>query len=79
MRAAILGALRRVDPHALERAFEKSSSGFVLGSRKAKLWDLFVAHQERLSHDAQEDFNKVFGRDFMAAYQAQLRRLKGGR
>jgi len=79
MRAAILGALKRVDPHALERAFEKSSSGFVLGSRKAKLWDLFVAHQEKLSHDAQEDFNKVFGRDFMAAYQAQLRRLKGGK
>jgi predicted component of type VI protein secretion system len=79
MRAAILGALRRVDPHALERAFEKSAGGFVLGSRKAKLWDLFVAHQEKLSHDAQEDFNKVFGKDFMSAYQSQLRRLKGGR
>jgi predicted component of type VI protein secretion system len=79
MRAAILGALRRVDPHALERAFEKTAGGFVLGSRKAKLWDLFVAHQEKLSHDAQEDFNKVFGKDFMSAYQSQLRRLKGGR
>jgi type VI secretion system FHA domain protein len=79
MRAAILGAVRRLDPHALERAFEKSSSGFSLGSRKAKLWDLFIAHQEKLSHDAQEDFSKVFGRDFMGAYQAQLRRLKGGR
>jgi len=51
----------------------------VLGSRKAKLWDLFVAHQEKLAHDAQEDFNKVFGKDFMSAYQSQLRRLKGGR
>src|SRR6266540_1007549 len=28
MRAAILGALRRLDPHVLERAFEKSSGGF---------------------------------------------------
>ena len=79
MRAAILGAVRRLDPHALERAFEKSSSGFSLGSRKAKLWDLFIAHQEKLSRDAQEDFSKVFGRDFMGAYQAQLRRLKGGK
>ena len=35
--------------------------------------------QDKLSRDAQEDFNKVFGRDFMGAYQAQLRRLKGGR
>jgi predicted component of type VI protein secretion system len=79
MRAAILGALRRMDPHALERAFEKSSTGFSLASRKSRLWELFVAHQEKLARDAQEDFNKVFGRDFMAAYQSQLRRLKGGR
>ena len=79
MRAVIVGALRRFDPHALERAFEKSSGGFSFGSRKAKLWELFVAQQEKLSHEAQEDFNKVFGRDFMGAYQAQLRRLKGGR
>jgi len=79
MRAAILGALRRFDPHVLERAFEKGAKGFSLASRKAKLWELFVAQQDKLSREAQEDFNKAFGRDFMGAYQAQLRRLKGGR
>lgn len=79
MRAAILGALRRFEPLAIESAFDKSAKGFSLGSRKAKLWDLFVAQHDKLSREAQEDFNKVFGRDFMAAYQAQLRRLKGGR
>jgi predicted component of type VI protein secretion system len=78
MRSAILGAVRRLDPHALERMFEKAG-GFSFGSRKAKLWELFVAHQEKLSREAQEDFSKVFGRDFMGAYQAQLRRLKGGK
>ena len=40
------------------------------------LWDAFVAHQQQLARGAQEDFNKVFGRDFMAAYRAELRRLK---
>jgi type VI secretion system FHA domain protein len=79
MRAAILGALRRFDPHVIERAFEKSSKGFSLGSRKAKLWDMFVEQQDKLSREAQEDFNRVFGRDFMGAYQAQLRRMKGGK
>ncbi len=79
MRAAIIGALRRFDPQAIERAFDKSAKGFSLASRKSKLWELFVAQQEKLLHEAQEDFNKVFGRDFMGAYQAQLRRLKGGR
>ena len=79
MRAAILGALRRLDPQGLEKTFENSPRGFSFGGRKGKLWELFVAQQQRLSQDAQEDFNKVFGRDFMAAYQAQLRRLKTGR
>jgi predicted component of type VI protein secretion system len=79
MRAAILGALRRFDPPGLERALDKSAKGFSLASRKARLWDLFVEQQEKLARDAQEDFNKVFGREFMGAYQAQLRRLKGGR
>ncbi len=79
MRAAVLGALRRLDPQVLEKAFEKSAGGFALGSRKAKFWEAFVAHQRELAQEAQEDFNKVFGRDFMSAYQAQLRRLKTGR
>jgi len=79
MRAAVLGALRRFDPPAIERAFEKSAKGFGLASRKAKLWEAFVAEQDKLARDAQEDFNKAFGRDFMGAYQAHLRRLKGGR
>jgi type VI secretion system FHA domain protein len=78
MRAAILGALRRFDPPTLERALAKSGGlGFV--GRKGKLWELFVAQQERLLQEAQDDFQKVFGQDFMGAYQAQLRRLKGGR
>jgi type VI secretion system FHA domain protein len=79
MRAAILGAVRRFEPHAIERAFEKNAKGFSLASRRAKLWELFVEQHDKLARDAEEDFNKVFGRDFMAAYQAQLRRMKGGR
>jgi type VI secretion system FHA domain protein len=78
MRAAILGVLRRFDPPALERALEKAGGLGVLG-KKGKLWEFFVAQQDRLVQDAQDDFNKVLGRDFMGAYQAQLRRLKGGR
>src|SRR5438034_848246 len=79
MRAAILGALRRFDPQVLEKSFEKSAGGFGLGSKKAKLWEAFIAQQQKLTQEAQEDFNKVFGRDFMAAYQSQLRKLKTGR
>ena len=68
MRAAVQGALGRFDPHAIERALESSQKGFSLGSRKAKLWQLFVVQHEKLSRDAQEDFSKAFGRDFIARH-----------
>jgi predicted component of type VI protein secretion system len=79
MRAAVQGALGRLDPNAIERAFENSEKGFSLGSRKAKLWELFVMQQDKLSRGAQDDFNQLFGRDFMSAYQAHLRAVKDGR
>jgi predicted component of type VI protein secretion system len=78
MRAAVQGALGRFDPSLIERAFENSRRGFSLGSRKAKLWELFVVQQDQLSREAQDDFNKVFGRDFMGAYEAHLKEVKGG-
>lgn len=77
MRAAIAGALRHFDPPALERALHRTSFSFA--SRKARLWDVFVAQHEKLAREAQEDFNTGFGRDFVTAYYAHLRRLKGGR
>jgi len=79
MRAAILGAIRRLDPQVLEKSHAKAPAGFSFGGRKSRLWEHFVAEQQKLSQDSQEDFNKVFGGEFMAAYQAQLRRLKTGR
>jgi predicted component of type VI protein secretion system len=79
LRAAILGALHRFDPPAIERAFDEEARGFSFGGRKAKLWEAFVELQDRMSRGAEEDFNRVFGRDFMGAYQSQLRRMKDGR
>lgn len=75
MRAAILGAVARFDPKKLEEELEKSSGGLGL-NRKARLWELFAAYQQKLARDANDDFNKVFGRDFLSAYMAQVKQLK---
>jgi type VI secretion system FHA domain protein len=75
MRAAILGAVARFEPKTLEEELEKSSGGLGL-NRKARLWELFAAYQQKLARDANDDFNKVFGRDFLAAYMAQVKQLK---
>lgn len=75
MRAAILGAVARFDPKKLEEDLEKSSGGLGL-NRKARLWEQFAAYQQKLAREANEDFNKVFGRDFLSAYMAQVKQLK---
>jgi type VI secretion system FHA domain protein len=78
MRAALLGAIQRFDPKTLESELEKSAGGLGL-NRKAKLWELFGAYQEKLARDAGDDFNKVFGHEFMGTYMEQVKRLRGGR
>ena len=77
MRAALLGAIQRFDPKVLEAELEKNAGGLGL-NRKAKLWEQFAAFQQKLAHDAEDDFNKVFGREFMGTYMAQVKRLKSG-
>jgi type VI secretion system FHA domain protein len=78
MRAALMGAIQRFDPKTLETELEKAAGGLGL-NRKAKLWELFGAYQEKLARDAGDDFNKVFGREFMGTYMEQVKRLRGGR
>jgi type VI secretion system FHA domain protein len=78
MRAALLGAIQRFDPKTLEAELEKSAGGLGL-NRKAKLWEQFAVFQQKLAQDAEDDFNKVFGREFMGTYMAQVKQLKGGR
>jgi len=75
MRGAVLAAVRRFDAQVLEKALAPSGGGFGFG-RKAKMWDLLPAYQQKLLQETQDDFNKVFGREFLAAYEAHLRGLK---
>jgi type VI secretion system FHA domain protein len=77
MRAALLGAIQRFDPKTLEVELEKNAGGLGL-NRKAKLWEQFASFQQKLARDAEDDFNKVFGKEFMGTYMAQVKRLKSG-
>lgn len=78
MRAAIAGAIERFDPDKLEEGLLKSRGRIRLG-RKAALWDFFVAYQARLGRDVEDDFNRVFAREFLGTYTAQVNRLRGKR
>jgi FHA domain-containing protein len=78
MRAALAGVLARFDPGALEhRLTEKSMIDSVLPmNRKAKLWALFEQLHSDIQREAEDDFDALFGREFLRAYEAQLARLE---
>lgn len=78
IQAAVLGALQRVDPRAIEREHGDKLGGLNI-TRKPKLWDLSVAHHEKVTLEIGESINRAFGPEVQAAYLAEVRRIRGGR
>jgi len=78
MRTIGLNALLSADPIAFDRAQEESL-GMPGRNRKAKLWDLFVAHHNKLAHNTRNDFKTAFGQNMRSGYLVYFRRLRGGR
>lgn len=77
MRAALTGVLERFKPEQLEgRISDRGFLDNVLpGSRKARLWDLYEQHYADISREAEDDFQNLFGRAFLRAYEEQIDRL----
>lgn len=75
LRSALLGSLKRFDPELLEKIADQQKGAFNI-NKKAKLWDTFVEYQKKLTLDAEDDFLKAFGREFLGTYQAQVSKLR---
>ena len=77
MRAALDGVLQRFDPQHLEAKLSKRSAidSLIPATRKARLWEAFQQLFGQLSSEAQDDFDELFGKAFLAAYEEQLDRL----
>jgi len=78
MKAALDGVLQRFDPQQLEAKLTKKSAinSLIPATRKARLWELFQELFSQLTSEAQDDFDELFGKAFLRAYQAQLDRLQ---
>jgi FHA domain-containing protein len=78
MKAALEGVLQRFDPQQLEGKLTRRSaiSSLIPATRKARLWELFQELFGQISSEAQDDFDELFGRAFVRAYEAQLDRLQ---
>lgn len=79
MRAALEGVLARFDPAELEgRLSQRSGLMSILpGSRKARMWEVFIEHYAQIRSDASDDFHTLFGKAFLEAYEEHIDQLKG--
>ncbi len=77
MRAALEGVLQRFDPKQLEGKLSKRSAidSIIPATRKARLWEAFNELFAQLQTEAQDDFDELFGKAFLKAYEDQLDRL----
>jgi FHA domain-containing protein len=80
-RAALDGVLARFAPDQLEAKLVGRSmlDTLVPMNRRAKLWELYLQHFDRVRAEAQDDFHSLFGRAFLQAYEQQLDRLHAER
>ncbi|MBE3640693.1 type VI secretion system-associated FHA domain protein TagH, partial [Mangrovicoccus algicola] len=78
MEAALKGVLAQLSPETLERRLTTAPGGLgaVFKGRKARYWDAYEQLYAEIAAEAESDFQALFAREFAAAYQAQLRRLK---
>ena len=78
MKAALDGVLQRFDPQQLEAKLSTRSAidSILPATRKARLWESFQQLFSQLSSEAQDDFDELFGKAFLRAYEAQLDRLQ---
>lgn len=78
-RAALNEVLGKFDPAVLG---EKLAKGSVLESlmpsaRKAKLWDMYLERYLLIRREAEDDFQSIFGKAFVLAYERETARIKG--
>ena len=79
MRAALEGVFERFEPARIKARFTQHSmrdAFFAQRARRARCWDLYVEQYTQLSSEAADDFHALFGKAFVAAYEAQIERLK---
>jgi FHA domain-containing protein len=78
MRAALDEVLRRFDPEILEKKLKTRTllDSLVAANRKAKMWDLYGELFKDIYIEAQDDFQTLFGKAFLTAYEGEIARFR---
>jgi FHA domain-containing protein len=77
MHAAVAEVLKRFDPVALEKRLKDRTmfDAVMPAQRKARMWDQYTALFGDIAHEAQHDFDALFGKAFVAAYEKEIDRF----
>jgi FHA domain-containing protein len=78
-RAALTEVLGKFDPAILADKLTRGSmlESLIPSARKAKLWDLYLERYLQIRREAEDDFQSIFGRAFVQAYERETARIKG--
>jgi FHA domain-containing protein len=81
MRAALAAVLKRFDPAVLEQRLGKGGllDSLVPNAREGKLWNLFSERFQEIFREAEDDFQALFGKAFIEAYEEQVARDRAKR
>ena len=79
MHAALAQILHRFEPGELEKRLKPAGvlEGLLPNSHQARLWETFSEMYVDISREAQDDFQSLFGKAFLQAYENEVSRLKG--
>ena len=74
MRAALEAVLARFDPEALESRLASKGvwDNLMPVNRRAKLWERYGEQHAELIREIEDDFDSLFGRVFVQAYESQM-------
>jgi len=77
MRAALEAVLARFNPSALESRLAPKAmwDNLVPVNRRAKLWEQYGEEYAEILREVEDDFDALFGKAFLKAYEAQLHEL----
>ncbi|HEV7914425.1 MAG TPA: type VI secretion system-associated FHA domain protein, partial [Albitalea sp.] len=77
MRAALEAVLARFNPETLESRLAAKGmwDNLVPATHKARLWERYTEQHAEIMQEIEDDFDSLFGRAFLDAYEEQLARL----
>ena len=77
-RAALVEVLGKFDPATLGERLAAGSllETFLPSVRKTKLWDVYLERYAQIRREAEDDFQSIFGRAFVQAYERETALMK---